>query len=318
MKPNELATANLQREFCGKRVLVTGGAGMIGSRLCHALVRLGSAVTVIDDLSSGFSWRLPDGLEQFITGSIVEEDVLRHGFRTQPSLVFHLAALFANQNSVDHPEQDLMVNGLGTLRVFEFAERAQVKRVVYTSSSCVSDLGAATTPYQATKFLGEQYASQLRGRVSIATLRLFNVYGPGDVSGLYRSVVPNMIEGALRNDPLRVYGDGQDTRDYTYVDDVVRALLLGASASKPPEKPLDIGTGRETTTLALTNLIRAGCQSQSAIDYQVQRRWDTTRRRCAQVNEAQNTLGWRAQASLTDGLTATIKWHLAHNLELFA
>ncbi len=303
-------------------VLVTGGAGMIGGHLCSRLVDLGSAVTVIDDLSSGLKERVPRGIDRFVVASIVNESALAFAFENRPTIVFHLAALFANENSIQHPELDLEVNGLGTWRVFEAAARSNVERVVYTSSSCVSNLTEPTnlctarpapgarTPYQATKFLGEQYAQILSRRVSTVTLRLFNCYGPGDLTGRYRSVVPNLVDKALRNELLPIYGSGTDTRDYTYVEDVVDALLASASSSSISAGPYDVGTGVETSVMSLAVAIRRLCGSSSSIIKGSRRTWDNVQRRCAETDAAKNDFNWQANVSLETGLAATVAWYL--------
>jgi UDP-glucose 4-epimerase len=125
-------------EYVGKTVLVTGGAGCIGSNLCKTLSSLGAKkVIILDNLSSAYEWNIPkaDNI-RFVKGDILDEDVLKKVFKDKPEYVFHLAAHFANQNSVDHPELDLMVNGMGILRVLQYAQKNKVQRFVYSSSGC--------------------------------------------------------------------------------------------------------------------------------------------------------------------------------------
>jgi UDP-glucose 4-epimerase len=305
-------------------VLVTGGAGCIGGRLCERLVSLGADVTTIDNLDSGYTWRLPPAIKSFVQGNILDEKALSHAFDYQPRVVFHLAALFANQNSLDHPEQDLAVNGLGTLRVLERSIRCKAARLVYASSSCVygnaiaepnglnGPVACARTPYQATKLLGEQYAQIFRDRLSIVTVRIFNCYGPGDVPGKYRSVVPNFVAAALRDKPINVHGEGTDTRDYTYVDDVVEGLLQSALATRASGRTYDIGSGVETSVLSLATMIRSLCASKSPIFNVPKREWDVVRRRRADTETAGEDLGWKAKVDLSLGLAATIKWHRSY------
>src|SRR3970282_2885515 len=134
--------AEVAAAYRGQAALVTGGAGCVGSNLCRALLEAGAEVVVVDDLSAAARWNLPvsDRLT-FLEGSILDRELLGRAFAKKPSTVFHLAAFFANQNSVDHPETDLQVNGLGTLRVLERARAAGVERLVYGSSGC-SGFGA--------------------------------------------------------------------------------------------------------------------------------------------------------------------------------
>jgi nucleoside-diphosphate-sugar epimerase len=183
-------------EYKDKNVLITGGAGCIGSNLTKALIRAKAAkITVLDDLSAAEEWNIPiDPSVIFIEGSILDEEVLKRVFSTKPDFVFHLAAHFANQNSVDNPETDLEVNGLGTLKVLEYAHLVGVKRLVYSSSGCgvygldskmpfeEHDISISLhTPYQVTKLLGELYTNYFHNLydLPIVNARFFNVYGPG-------------------------------------------------------------------------------------------------------------------------------------------
>ena len=189
---------SLLDSYAGKRVLVTGGAGCIGSNLVRVLLGVGvERVVVLDDLSASFEWNLPkDPRVVFVKGSILDEERLRRAFGFRPHYVFHLAAHFANQNSVDHPETDLMVNGLGTLKVLQYAYLTSVERVVYASSGC-SVYGSRAplplredfvslhmdTPYQIHKLLGELYCNYFHDYygLQVTIARYFNVYGPGEV-----------------------------------------------------------------------------------------------------------------------------------------
>src|SRR5690349_10597533 len=184
--------------FTGRTVLVTGGAGCIGSNLVEALARHGAGrVVVLDNLSSASRWNVPEHAPvRFVQGSVTDDETLRGVFAERPDHVYHLAALFANQNSVDHPEQDLLVNGLGTLKMLQFAHLAGVRRFVYASSGC-SVYGSTAplplredfvsidldTPYQITKLLGELYCNFFFHyyKVPVVRARFFNVYGPGEI-----------------------------------------------------------------------------------------------------------------------------------------
>ena len=125
-------------EYEGKVVLVTGGAGCIGTNLCRKLAELNAArVIILDDLSSAYEWNVPKAKNiVFVKGSVLDDEMLKRVFKEKPGYVFHLAAHFANQNSVDNPETDLMVNGIGTLKVLQYANLVTVKRFVYSSSGC--------------------------------------------------------------------------------------------------------------------------------------------------------------------------------------
>ena len=227
--------------YAGKTVLVTGGAGAIGSNLCRRLAKLKAQVLILDDLSSGERWNVPDmpGI-LFVEGDVLDEVKMKRMFFEKPQLVFHLAAFFANQNSVDHPERDLLVNGMGTLRLLEYSQLSGVERFVYASSGC-SIYGSdaplplheefvslhLSSPYQVTKMLGELYCNFFHNHFGLRVVksRFFNSYGPGELPGQYRNVIPNFIYWALKGRPLPITGSGEETRDFTYVGDIVDGLL---------------------------------------------------------------------------------------------
>jgi len=165
---------------------------------------------------------------------------MKRVFFDKPQIVFHLAAFFANQNSLDHPERDLQVNGMGTLRLLEYSVFTGVERFVYASSGC-SIYGShaplplteefmslhLTTPYQITKMLGELYCNFFwhHYELKVVKARFFNSYGPGEIPGQYRNVIPNFIYWAMKGKPLPITGNGEATRDFTYVGDIVDGLM---------------------------------------------------------------------------------------------
>jgi nucleoside-diphosphate-sugar epimerase len=307
----------------GKRVLVTGGAGMIGSHLVARLVaEQADEVTVIDDLSSGHRELLPASPKvRFIHGSINDEGVLKAGFESKPEIVFHLAALFANQNSVDHPLDDLEVNGKGTLRILESSRLNAVQRIVYASSSCVYSPHVTAmaedclefgteTPYAITKLLGEQYCHYFHRhhKLPITIVRYFNSYGPHEFPGKYRNVIPNFIARALEGKPLPVHGDGKATRDFTFVEDTVEGTCLAAVRPEAVGGIFNIGTGRETTVIELATLINRVTGNKAGIESIPTRNWDMVRRRHADISRATDMLGYRARWKLEDGVTKTYEW----------
>lgn len=195
-------------KYYGKRLLITGGAGCIGSNLTRALLKTDvEKIFVLDDLSSAERWNTPDDPRvTFVKGNIIDDEVLKRMFSERPNYVFHLAALFANQNSIDHPEADLMVNGMGTLKILEHSHLGKVEKFVFASSGC-SVYGSKAplplkedfvslhldTPYQITKLLGELYCNFFHNYygLPVTMTRFFNVYGPGQIPGdietLYRT-----------------------------------------------------------------------------------------------------------------------------------
>jgi UDP-glucose 4-epimerase len=302
--------------YDGKDVLVTGGAGCIGSNLTAKLAEIGARVTVLDDLSSAERWNVPDHPSvTFVLGSILDDSA--------PAIVLHLAALFANQNSVEHPEQDLLVNGLGTLKVLQLSQLTGAERFVYASSGC-SVYGSRAplpvtedflsidldTPYQITKLLGELYCNFFRTSHGLATVRprFFNVYGPGEIPGRYRNVAPNFIYWAMRGEPLPIMGTGEETRDFTFVEDVVDGVLRAGVLEGAVGEAFNLATNTETRVIDLAQRILEMTESRSEIRYVGRREWDTITRRRASIEKARQLIGYEPTTTMDEGLEATIRW----------
>ena len=303
-----------------KRILVTGGAGAIGSHLVSSLIASGHKVTVLDDLSSGHKELVPETID-FISGSITDDSILSAAFDGRPEVVFHLAALFANQQSVDRPQLDLEVNGLGTLKLLEKCEQFKVERFIYTSSSCVyghqeknlheeDKLQDLDTPYAATKLLGEQYAKiwSQKKEFSVKVVRIFNSYGPNEFPGKYRNVIPNFIEKALRGESLTILGEGTETRDFTYVSDVVEGLLLASTTKEDDFGIYNIGSGVGTRILDLANQINIISGNQTPITFAPRRNWDHILHRVSDISLAKEKLNFSPVVTLSDGLQRTFEW----------
>lgn len=318
-----------ERAYAGQTILVTGGAGCIGSNLVAALAAQGaSRVLVLDNLSSASRWNIPDHpAVRFIQGSVLDDETLRTAFADRPEYVYHLAALFANQNSVDHPEEDLLVNGLGTLKTLQFAHRAGVRRFVYASSGC-SVYGSQAplpitedfvsidldTPYQITKLLGELYCNFFFHyyKLPVVRGRFFNVYGPGEIPGRYRNVIPNFLYWAMRKEPLPITGTGEETRDFTYVGDVVQGLLAAGVEAEAVGEAMNLASGQEVTVASLASLINDLTDNPSEVRYVERRPWDNIFRRRASVEKAGRLLGYRPTVDVETGVRRTWEWFTAH------
>lgn len=314
-----------QTEISGKTVLVTGGAGAIGTNLVRTLAELGaSTIIVLDDMSAAYDWNVPSlPSVLLVKGSVTDEVALKRVFSYSPDIVYHLAAFFANQNSVDYPQRDLMVNGLGTLLVFQYAQLAKTAKVVYASSGC-SIYGSAaplpltedfmsmhlTTPYQITKMLGELYGNFFHHHYSLPVVkaRFFNSYGPGEVPGQYRNVIPNFIYRALRGLPLPFTGSGEESRDFTYVSDIVDALLRAAYFEAAVGQEMNIASGRETRILAMAERVNELCGNSAGIVRAAPRVWDTKKRLLASVTRAHELLGYTPSMDFDKGLQQTVQW----------
>lgn len=303
-------------------VLVTGGAGAIGSRLVANLLEHNAAnVVVVDDLSSGYEWLLPKDERLRLVKADVCSLVTYEGTLRMP-LVFHLAAFFANQNSVDYPLADLHTNGQGTLSTLLYAQRNKASRVVYASAGCSiaghghngpihEDMPVSLhldTPYQITKALGEFYCNYFQDQVSTVRCRFFNSYGPGEVPGRYRNVIPNFIWLALHDFPLAITGTGDETRDFVYVDDLVDGLMLAAVRPQANGEAINLGTGVQTKIGDLARLIIDICDSKSAIEYHPPRKWDKSKHREANISKARDRVGYQPRVPIAEGLGRTVQW----------
>lgn len=309
----------------GKTILITGGAGAIGSNLTRAIAGLKArTVIVLDDMSAAHEWNLPSLPNVLLVkGSVTDEVALKRVFALKPDIVFHLAAFFANQNSVDYPQRDLITNGLGTLLIYQYAQMNRIKRVIYASSGC-SIYGSQaplplkedfismhlTTPYQITKMLGELYGNFFHHHygLPIVKTRFFNSYGPGEVPGQYRNVIPNFIFWALSGLPLPFTGQGEETRDFTYVFDIVDALLRAGYSEKAIGQEMNIASGREVKILWLAERINELTGNKAGIIRSEPRLWDTKKRLLACVDRAKDLLEYRPSMDFEKGLSNTIQW----------
>ena len=165
-----------------------------------------------------------------------------------------------------------------------------------------------STPYQITKALGEFYCNYFLPSLSTVRTRFFNSYGPGEVPGPYRNVIPNFIWRAMHDEPLVITGTGTETRDFIFVDDLVDGLLLAGTVPESHGGAFNLGTGIETRVLDLADLIIELCQSRSTIEYGPRRQWDHSVRRQADISRAKGVLGLQPQVALADGLARTITW----------
>lgn len=321
--------------YRGKKVLVTGGAGAIGSRLVRNLCDAGAAtVLVLDDLSSSYRWNLPAAPNLlFAHGDILDEVQLKRVFFESPQIVFHLAAFFANQNSIDHPERDLLTNGLGTLRLLQYAHLAGVGRFVYASSGC-SIYGSSaplplreeymslnlSSPYQITKMLGELYCNFFYNQYGLPVVktRFFNSYGPGEVPGQYRNVIPNFIYWALQGKPLPLTGTGEETRDFTYVEDICDGLLRAGVSEKAVGVEMNLASGTETRILDLANMVNVLTGNSSGIVFTSRRKWDTKSRLLASVDRARDLLGYVPATTFETGIRNTVDWFRENWKEILA
>jgi nucleoside-diphosphate-sugar epimerase len=316
---------DVQEGFRNKTVLVTGGAGAIGGNLVRALDSFDTKkIIILDNLSSSYEWNIPQSPKiQFIQGDILNDENLKWAFKSKPDIVYHLAAHFANQNSVDNPEKDLMVNGIGILKVLQYAQLVGVERFVYSSSGCgVYGLDSKMpfeehdisihlhTPYQVTKLLGELYTNYFNNLYTLPTVnaRFFNSFGPGEVPGKYRNVIPNFFYWAMKGMPLPITGDGTETRDWTYVGDIVNGLLAMGIREEAIGEAFNLGASKEQRVIDMAKKVNKLTGNKAGIVYRERRDWDVKTRLLSCITKAENKLGYRPQMKFEDGLKETHRW----------
>jgi UDP-glucose 4-epimerase len=301
------------------KVLVTGGAGFIGSHLCDLLVAQGDEVIVLDDLSSGHRGNLRH-LDRRV--GVIEDSVLRIGDHLEAlagvSLIYHLAALISGHDSLTQADNYLETNVTGLLRVIECARHLVEPRIVYASSSTVygdsgqptrseATLPAPITPYALSKLAGEHLLAMYApvADYEYVSLRLFNVYGPRQSPDHpYANVTCKFAFAAVHDLPVDLYGDGQQSRDFIYVSDVVDALRLASGARSGAV--YNVGTGSEATILSLLER----CEKLSGNTLDVRRRppWKNDIRRIrADISQIRSELGFEPTVTLDEGLALTME-----------
>ncbi len=319
------------------KILVTGGAGYIGSHLADALLADGHQVHVVDDLSTGRMDNIAHLMDRddfhFVQASILNEVVMERLVRPA-DLIYHLAAVVGVRHVVAHPLKGIRINVRGTETVLGLASRHRKKALIASSSEIYGKseevplredadrvLGPTSVDrwsYSAAKALDEHvaYIYSRRG-LPVTIVRYFNSYGPRlDPKG-YGSVVAAFMGQALRGEPLTVYADGGQTRSFTYVDDTVRGTVLAATREEGEGEAFNIGIDRETSVLELAQMIRdlTGSSSEIAhVSYEqaFQTPFEETRRRVPDVTKAEEFLGFRATVPLEDGLARTWEWFRSH------
>jgi UDP-glucose 4-epimerase len=308
-------------EASSRRALVTGGAGFIGSNLVDRLNTEGCEVRVLDDLSAGFETNLPSSVE-LIVGDVVDEELVRKAV-TDVDVVFHQAARRTVARSIEFPMETDRVNTHGTLTVLTAARDAGVGRVVYASSSSVyggaarvptpeGDRVVPRSPYAVSKLAGEQYCrvfTEVYGLETVA-LRYFNVYGPRQhPDSRYAAVVPGFITALRRGDRPVVYGDGEQTRDFTFVADVVNANLAAMFA--PPAacagNAYNVSGGGERSVMELLDALATIIGVSPRAVHREPRPGDVRRSR-ADLSAAFRDLQWAPTVGWEEGLRSTVTW----------
>ena len=325
------------KDFKDQKIFITGGAGFIGSNLAKSLVQFSlKEILIVDNLLSAERANIPVSPEiTFVEGSITDDKILED-LRDDLDFVFHLATYHGNQNSICNPLLDHDNNTLTTLKLFERIKGfTKIKKVVYASAGCTVaektfDEANATkenapvslyldSPYQISKIVGEFYSNYYfkQYRLPVVKARFQNVYGPGEILGagewrgtpatIWRNVIPTFVFRAIKKMPLMVENEGKATRDFIYVDDIVRGLILCATRGVPGEV-YNLASGLETSIFDLAKLVNRLTNNNTPIEFAPKRDWDNSGRRFGSTLKAKEKIGFEAQVGVKDGLRRTIKW----------
>ena len=326
-----------KNNFSAQRVLVIGGAGFVGSNLCHRLLDLGvESLMAVDNLLSAEAENLPqDDRLSFVFGSIADDRVLQK-IGSDFDYVFHLATYHGNQSSIHDPIADHENNTLTTLKLCEHLKGSErLKKLVYSSAGCTvakktyDEVGATDeeaevslyhdSPYQMSKIIGEFYGNYywMKYDLPFVKARFQNVYGPREVLGagqwrgtpasIWRNVTPTFIWKSLYKEALPLENEGKASRDFIYVDDIVEGLIACALNGKEGDV-YNLASGVETTIKELAETINFLAGNQTPIEYKNPRPWDRSGKRFGSTEKAEKELGFRAETSLKEGLARTIKW----------
>jgi nucleoside-diphosphate-sugar epimerase len=324
-------------QFADTNVLVVGGAGFVGSNLVRMLLAEGvRRVLVVDNLLSSERENLPDDSRVELVARSITDDAVLAGLEDVFDYVFHLATYHGNQSSIANPLADHENNTLTTLKLFERLHTFKnLKKVVYSSAGCTVaektfDEAHATkedapvglyldSPYQISKIVGEFYSNYYFRQYGLPVVkaRFQNVYGPGEVLGagewrgtpatVWRNVTPSFIYRALKGMPLVVENGGVATRDFIYVDDICRGLMLCAVLGVPGEV-YNLASGDETSILGLASLVNEIAGNSISVEIGEKRWWDRSGKRFGCTDKSRTELGFAATVSLRDGLERTVAW----------
>ncbi len=306
----------------GKKILVTGGAGFIGSHIVDCLVARGADVVVVDNLLTGKIENIERHLgkikfvEKDFSDNLVLESLL-----DQVDLVSHQAALRSVPKSIERPFDYHQVNVTGTLKLLIKAKEKGVKRVVFASSSSVygerfnfpekeTDLPQPVSPYASTKLMGEYYGSLFSGLygLDVVSLRYFNVFGPRQsLENRYAVVVPKFIISLLGEKSPPIYGDGNQERDFTYISDVVDANILALTKEGIGGQVFNVAEGNPKSVNYLFEVIQKLTGKNNQPQYLAPRAGDV-RKTCADDNKVKNELGWQPKFSFEQALEKTVDW----------
>lgn len=309
-------------DFTGKTVLVTGGAGFIGSNVVGRVVRTGGKVIVLDDLFTGELENIDSGIPyEFVKGSVTDYELVRD-LMSRADYVVHLAA----RNiiiSTKNPVEDYKTNIGGTLNVLMAARETKPQRIVYSSSASIygnpkilpilEDESPVTfSPYSVSKLAGENYSYAFYETyfVPVTVVRYSNIYGPKqNPANPYCGVISKFIMAVDRGEAPQIHGDGSQTRDFTYVDDAVDGTLRAVLSPRADGIVFNIGTGTETNIVDIVNILSDLFGRKVTCEHIDRRDIDNIRRRVLNIERARTRLRWQPQVTLREGLRRTVEWY---------
>lgn len=301
----------------GRRILVTGGAGFIGSNLVDVLTP-DNNVVVLDDLSSGTLANLEKSKDKinFVKGDVRDEKLVTD-LVSKADVVFHLAANVGNVKSIEDPVFDMDVNVKGTLNLLQACRQSKIERLVYSASSAIfgeakhlpMDEGhpiQPESPYAVSKLAAEKYCFAFHKvyGIPVSAVRYFNVYGPRQGSSGYSNAIPIFFRRVKEGNPIIIFGDGKQTRDFVFVGDVVQANILAATTPAAIGESFNIGAGKAQDVNELVVLIDKLTGNTRAAEY-APARLGEVRHSQANISKAQNVLGYQPRILLKEGLRLT-------------
>jgi len=306
------------------KILITGGAGFIGSNLTHKLVELGFDVTILDNLSTGKKENLNQIINKInlIEGDVIDHDTLDKALK-DIDYVFHLAALPSVQRSIDNPLESFTNNANGTINLLVASKKAGVKKIIYSASSSAYGNRRGKTkkehlrpqplnPYAVSKLGGEYLMKGFSHSYGLPTvcLRYFNVFGPGqDPSSPYSAVIPRFITSILKNESPEIYGDGTQSRDFTFIDNVVNANILALKSDKVKMgESINIAGGKNFSLLDIINLINKKLDKNIQPIFKPARIGDI-KHSLADINKAKKLINYEPTINFEQGLEQTIEYY---------
>jgi len=331
-----------ETNFEGAKILVVGGAGFVGSNLCHRILETEkiTRLTIVDNLLSSDVINIPaDERVTFIFGSIADEAILKK-IPNDINIAYHLACYHGNQSSIANPLADHDNNTITSLKLFEhLKDFKQLEKVVYAAAGCAVaektfDNATATpedapvslfhdSPYSISKLIGEMYGNYyfLRYGLPFVKARFQNVYGPREILGaghwrgthhtVWRNVIPTFIWKSLNGEALPLDNGGNASRDFIFVEDMARGLI-GCAKSGMPGEAYNLASGVETTIADLAGIINESTGNTTPVDLKPARDWDRSGKRFGSTEKSREKLQFEAKTTIREGIQKTVSWTIAN------